>query len=303
MCEWSYKSEAVAGTNTERVVEKACKGYGFVLDSNRHICQGWYADDACLHASSPHELRKMIECCWMMARICGLHVNVKGKKKTAWSGTYWTKDGRGRMVEKDIECGEWKMQLPDGTEVPQIKMGPDQDVDYYKHLGSEMGPGFTGGQDRVRAKVVARCVGVIGVIGGIKGLGVKVLNDAIESAIGGIVDYYGRACVLTWDDMEKVERARAAAVQRATGIWVSPRRLLWGSDTDGCMGRKHLYARAAEALFDQFDRMLAGGTGEPGRAAVETIRRGAERRVPSGRVAAGEGEIQEGGSTGRRTER
>ena len=77
--------------------------------------------------------------------------------------------------------------------------------------------------------------------------------------------------MLTWEDMEKVEKARAAAVQRATGIWVSPRRLLWGPETDGCMGRKHLYARAAEALFDQFDRMLAGGTGEPGRAAVEAM--------------------------------
>ena len=37
------------------------------------------------------------------------------------------------------------------------------------------------------------------------------------------------------------------------------------------MGRKHLYARAAEALFDQFDRMLSGGAGEPGRAAVESM--------------------------------
>ena len=151
-------------TLTQRVVEKACKGYGFVLDPDRHICQGWYADDACLDASSPHDLRKMVECCWMVARISGLKINVKGKKKTAWSGTYWTQDGRGRMVEKDIECGEWRMCMPDGTEVPQIKMGTEQDVDHYKHLGSEMGPGFTGGQERVRAKVVARCVGVIGAV-------------------------------------------------------------------------------------------------------------------------------------------
>lgn len=35
--------------------------------------------------------------------------------------------------------------------------------------------------------------GVIGVIGGIKGLGITAMNDAIESAVGGIVDYYGRA--------------------------------------------------------------------------------------------------------------
>ena len=39
----------------------------------------------------------------------------------------------------------------------------------------------------------------------------------------------------------------------------------------GGMGRRHLYARAAEALFDQFDRMLSGGAGEPGRAVVENM--------------------------------
>ena len=149
---------------TQRVVEKACKGYGFTLDPTRHVCQGWFADDACLLASSPHELRKMMECCWMIANMSGLQINVKGKKKTAWSGTYWTVDKRGKEVERDIDCGEWKMMLPDETEVPQIKMGTEEDVNYYKHLGSEMGPGFTGGQDRVRAKVIARCVGVIGVI-------------------------------------------------------------------------------------------------------------------------------------------
>lgn len=100
----------------------------------------------------------------MIANMSGLQINVKGKKKTAWSGTYWTVDKRGKEVERDIDCGEWKMMLPDETEVPQIKMGTEEDVNYYKHLGSEMGPGFTGGQDRVRAKVIARCVGVIGVI-------------------------------------------------------------------------------------------------------------------------------------------
>ena len=109
----------------------------------------------------------------MIAQMSGLQINIKGKKKTAWAGTYWTVDKRGVAVEKDIECGEWKLRMPDGKEVPQIKMGKSEDVNYYKHLGSEMGPGFTGGQDRVRAKVIARCIGVIGVIGGIKGLGMS----------------------------------------------------------------------------------------------------------------------------------
>ena len=76
---------------------------------------------------------------------------------------------------------------------------------------------------------------MIGVIGGIKGLGITAMNDAIESAVGGIVDYYGRACVLTWEDMQKVEAARAAAIQRATGIRMIPRRILWGEEETGGM--------------------------------------------------------------------
>ena len=145
----------------------------------------------------------------------------------------------------------------------------DEDVNYYKHLGSEMGPGFTGGQDRVRAKVVARCTGGIGVIGGIKGLGVTAMNDAIESAVGGIVDYYGRACILTWEDMQKVEMARASAIQRATGIWMvlhadyyGGRRRWEGWVGDTCMhGRqRHLLTsltgcyREEEPSFDEIDR-------------------------------------------------
>ena len=50
-----------------------------------------------------------------------------------------------------------------------------------------------------------------------------------------------------------------------------PRRLSWGAEKTGGARRRHLYARAAEALFDQFDRMLSGGAGEPGRAVIENM--------------------------------
>ena len=57
---------------------------------------------------------------------------------------------------------------------------------------------------------------------------------------------------------DRVEHAFArVTAERATGIWMVPRRLLWGAEKMGGMGRRHLYARAAEALFDQFDRMLS----------------------------------------------
>ena len=43
----------------------------------------------------------------LVVNVSGIDVVVvKGKKKTAWAGTYWTKDGRGKDIEKDVECGE-----------------------------------------------------------------------------------------------------------------------------------------------------------------------------------------------------
>ena len=47
-----------------------------------------------------------------------------------------------------------------------------------------------------------------------KGITMDTLNNAIDLAVGGVVDYYGRACVLRWEDMEKVEAARARALHR-----------------------------------------------------------------------------------------
>ena len=182
---------------SQRVVSKLCVGYGFTLNPDQRICQLYYADDVLLQAPSMHELRKMIECCWIVAKISGLRMTIKQKRKTAWAGTYWTRDSRGHWIERDINCGAFKMVLPDGTPIPQVRMD-----ETYKYLGSELTPGYTGSQDRIRAKVVTRSIGVIGVLGSIKNIGIDTLNKAINMTVGGLVDYYGRTCILRWQDME-----------------------------------------------------------------------------------------------------
>jgi len=116
----------------QRVVSKLCVGYGFTLNPDHRISQMYYADDVLLQASSLHELRKMFECCWILARISGLHIAIKQKRKTAWAGTYWTRDKRGRWIEKDIDCGAFQMQLPDGTTLPQVRMDDANAIEYYK---------------------------------------------------------------------------------------------------------------------------------------------------------------------------
>ena len=134
---------------TQRTINKLCKGYAFATDEQRRITSLWYCDDACLLSDSPQELLLMMECCWMIAQMSGLTVTIKGKKKTAWMGTYWDTNEQGRPAEKDIICGEtWKMEFPGGEEIPQILIG--EDIDYYKHLGSELTSGWGGGQDRER---------------------------------------------------------------------------------------------------------------------------------------------------------
>ena len=131
---------------TQRTINKLCKGYAFATDEQRRITSLWYCDDACLLSASPQELLLMMECCWMIAQMSGLKVTIKGKKKTAWMGTYWDTNEQGCKVEKDIVCGEtWKMEFPGGEEIPQIMMG--EEIDYYKHLGSELTSGWGGGQD------------------------------------------------------------------------------------------------------------------------------------------------------------
>ena len=75
----------------------------------------------------------------MISQMSGTKVNIKGKTKTAWMGVYWTTNENGKRIEKDIDCGEWVMRMPDGEKIPQITS--DEKVNWYKHLGSELTPG------------------------------------------------------------------------------------------------------------------------------------------------------------------
>eukprot|EP00965_Chrysotila_dentata_P084688 2795325-Pleurochrysis_carterae.AAC.1 len=49
-----------------------------------------------------------MEVIWVMTKILGLNMQIKGKKKTAWSGVYYNEEGR----ESDITG--WEVVLPDG---------------------------------------------------------------------------------------------------------------------------------------------------------------------------------------------
>ena len=129
----------------------------------------------------------------------GLSIQVKGKKKTCWAGTYW--EGK---VEKDITG--WKMELPDGTIIPQLT-GDES----YKYLGTEMRAGWADGMGQVlsREKVVRKCRQLIGLIGRTPLATLKQMESAIGLAISGTIGYYCRSTILTWGDALQIEKLQS----------------------------------------------------------------------------------------------
>eukprot|EP00965_Chrysotila_dentata_P092666 3058898-Pleurochrysis_carterae.AAC.1 len=76
---------------------KAARGTPFLI----------YADDGIILTDSVHVLQLAMEVMWVMTKILGLNMQIKGKKKTAWSGVYYNEEGH----ESDITG--WEVILPD----------------------------------------------------------------------------------------------------------------------------------------------------------------------------------------------
>ena len=116
-----------------------------------------YADDCAYICHDMASLQLAFDTSWLVAKVCGLKVMIKDKKKTAYMATYW--EG---SVEKDVTG--YELRLPDGRIVPQIlkrPKGPQETADVkdthsYKHLGTELAPGWTGGMVEAREKVVRK---------------------------------------------------------------------------------------------------------------------------------------------------
>ena len=219
----------------------------------------FFADDGLILADDVQTLRRAFEAMWIVARVAGLRLQVKGKKKTAWSATYWESDG----TERDVTG--WEMVMPDGSTIPQLE-GDDK----YKYLGTELTTGWNRGeaQAAVRKKVVAKCRQAIGLIARIPLLSEEQLAKAIELAMAGIIGYYGRSTVITWEDAVQIENARGEAL-RAKGFTTGlPKATLYANRGSG-LEHTHAYAMAAAALCDQVERALQGGEGVAARAVVE----------------------------------
>ena len=96
----------------------------------------------------------------------------------------------------------------------------------YKQLGTELTPGWRGGMEEARSKVVTRCVHVAKLIGRIPVLTSEQMDQRMSLAIGGIIGYYGRATPIRWNDCQRIERARAYAMRVSGFTPTIPRGLL-----------------------------------------------------------------------------
>ena len=253
----------------QRMVSKHVPGYRFT-GAAASIPQSVYADDAAYVCHDMASLQLAFDTSFMMAKVCGLPIKIKGKSKTAYFATCW-EDG----VEKDMT--DYELRLPDNRLVPQIVKRPKRplqpgargDVHSYKHLGTELAPGWSGGMEEARSKVVTRCVQVVKLIGRIPVLTCEQTDQMMSLAVGGIIGYYGRATPLRWHDCQKIERARAYAMRVRGFTPTIPRIQMYAATAEGGLGHAHAYQAAAAALVDQIDRALCGGDGEPARVAVE----------------------------------
>ena len=190
--------------------------------------------------------------------ICAKVVeNTRGR---AWSATYWEND-----EERDVEG--YEMRMPDGMPIPQLK-GDES----YKYLGTELRTGWANGegQTEMRERCVADCKRVIWIIGNLPHLTGEQIRRNMALALSGIIGYYGRSTVITWEDCQSIEQVRASALN-AKGYSVGiPRLQIYDVKERGGMGMEHAYTYAAAALIDQVDRALSAVEGEPARVAVES---------------------------------
>eukprot|EP00966_Prymnesium_polylepis_P293769 6784244-Prymnesium_polylepis.1 len=67
----------------QRAVRQLCKGYEMENGDDAPIL--FFADDASMISNSIAGLQLAFDCCWTVAKACGLQVKIKGKSKTAFT--------------------------------------------------------------------------------------------------------------------------------------------------------------------------------------------------------------------------
>eukprot|EP00965_Chrysotila_dentata_P068282 2257812-Pleurochrysis_carterae.AAC.1 len=140
-----------------------------------------------------------MEVMWVMTKILGLNMQIKGKKKTAWSGIYYNEEGQ----ESDVTG--WDITLPDGTKIPQLKA-----TETYKYLETQLRPGRAKGSSvkQMRKNIAEKSKRIIYAIGRLPGLTQKQLGSILALGVAGVLGYYARSTPLDMTTCKSIEEAR-----------------------------------------------------------------------------------------------
>eukprot|EP00965_Chrysotila_dentata_P185905 6137636-Pleurochrysis_carterae.AAC.1 len=190
----------------QAVMQRLVPGIEFNVKGSRSAPFLIYADDGIILTDSIHTLQLAMEVMWVMTKILGLHMQIKGKKKTAWSGIYYNEEGK----ENDITG--WEVRLPDGEKIPQL-MGAET----YKYIGTHLRPGRArGGSIRDMRKIVAgKAKRIIFAIGRLPGLSQEQLGKTLALGIAGVLGYYARSTPMDMGTCKSIEEARVKVLRAA----------------------------------------------------------------------------------------
>eukprot|EP00965_Chrysotila_dentata_P225342 6194694-Pleurochrysis_carterae.AAC.2 len=240
---------AVIQTAMHRLVP----GIEFIVKGSRGAPFLIYADDGIILTDSIHTLQLATEVMWVMTKILGLHMQVKAKKKTAWSGIYYDEEGK----ESDITG--WEVVMPDGDKIPQL-MGTET----YKYLGTYLRTGRARGNSikDTRKVVAGKAKRIIFAIGRLPGMSQEQMGITLALGIAGVLGYYARSTPMDMGTCKSIEEARAKVLRAAGYATGWPRGQIYHRATEGGMEtHEHAYEVAAAAFCDQVDRALCGTPG------------------------------------------
>eukprot|EP00965_Chrysotila_dentata_P187422 6172125-Pleurochrysis_carterae.AAC.1 len=177
-------------------------------------------------------------------------MQIKGKKKTAWSGVYYNDEGH----ESDITG--WEVILPDGTKIPQLT-----GTETYKYLGTQLRPGRAKGSSikQMRRIIAEKSKRIIYAIGRLPGLTQKQLGSTLALGVAGVLGYYARSTPMDMTTCNSIEEARARVLRAAGYSTGAPRGQIYHAGCEGGMDtHEHAFGVAAAAYCDQIDRAICG---------------------------------------------
>ena len=244
-------------------LERLVTGYRLPTRRDRRLATVnmlWFADDANTVAMSASAVSVALGVTWMVAWMSGNQVGVaEDGSKTAFSvsGLASGNKGGGRS---DI-AHRYEMILASGERVPSLRK--------YKLLGTLVD--YSVSEAETVDKAVRRSVTAVRLMSRLGGAERRRASRLWLVIPRGVAGFYGRSQGWSLAQAEAVGVAQRKALSRqGHRHWRGARLQVYAPEAAGGLGEPHMYAIAAAAMVDEFDRALSGGRYDPARVSAES---------------------------------